>query len=89
VIAGSASQEPAMIDVRHLLPRTQTICGFILARITEVDPGEPSRALVHLCDLIRSGRLHPRYEIVALEDAVEVHRRMDGRSVTGKVILQP
>lgn len=89
VIAGSASQEPAMLDVRHLLPRTQTIVGFVLARITEEDPGEPARTLLHLCDLIRDGALRPRYETVPLEAAADVHRRIDERTLTGKVVLEP
>ena len=89
VIAGSASQEPAMLDARHLLPRNQTICGFILAHITEEDPGEPSRSLLHLCDLVRSGTVKPRYEIVPLTQAPEVHRRIEDRSLVGKVVLEP
>jgi NADPH2:quinone reductase len=89
VIAGSSSQEPAMLDARRLLPRTQTICGFILARISEEDPGEPSRSLLRLCDLVRDGRLKPRYEVVPLEQAQDVHRRMDDRTLAGKVVLDP
>jgi len=89
VIAGSASQEPAMLDVRHLLPRTQTIVGFILARISEEDPAEPGRCLLRLCDLVRDGKLRPRYEILPLEAAPEVHRRIEDRTLTGKVILEP
>jgi NADPH2:quinone reductase len=89
VIAGSASQTPAMLDVRHLLPRTQTICGFILAHITEVDPSEPTRTLNLLCDLVRDGSLTPRYESVPLEHAPDVHRRIDDRTLVGKVVLEP
>ncbi|MBI5104856.1 MAG: zinc-binding dehydrogenase, partial [Solirubrobacterales bacterium] len=51
VIVGSASQQPAMLDARHLLPRNQTIVGFILARISEEDASEPGRALLRLCEL--------------------------------------
>jgi NADPH2:quinone reductase len=89
VIAGSASQQPAMLDVRRLLPRSQTICGFILARIAEEDPAEPSRSLLRLCDLVRDGALRPRYEAVPLEQAPDVHRRIEGRSLSGKVVLLP
>lgn len=89
VIAGSASQEPAMIDARHLLPRTQTICGFILHHIAEEDPGEPSRSLLRLCDLVRDGRLNPRYETAPLQDLPEIHRRIEARTLIGKVVLVP
>jgi NADPH2:quinone reductase len=89
VIAGSASQEPATFDARHLLPRNQTICGFILAHITEEDPQEPTRTLQHLCDLVRDGALRPRFETVPLEQAPDVHRRLEERSLVGKVVLEP
>lgn len=89
VIAGSASQQPATLDVRRLLPRTQTICGFILARITEEDPDEPTRTLTRLCDLVRDGRLRPHYEALPLEAAPDVHRRIEDRTLTGKVVLVP
>jgi NADPH2:quinone reductase len=89
VIAGAASQQPAMLDVRHLLPRTQTISGFILAHVTEEDPAEPTRTLRILCDLIRDGRLDPRYEAVPLAQAADVHRRIEDRTLVGKVVLEP
>lgn len=87
VVAGSASQQPAMLDVRRLMVRNQSVCGFILALISEVDPAEPARALVHLCDLIRDGQLRPLYETLPLELAREAHRRMESRAVAGKLVL--
>jgi NADPH2:quinone reductase len=89
VIAGSASQQPAMLDVRHLLPRTQTISGFVLHHIAEQDPAEPTRTLTHLCDLIRDGRLKPRYDRLPLDQAAEAHRRIEDRSLVGKIVLEP
>ena len=89
VIAGSASQQPAMLDARHLLPRTQTICGFILAHITEEDRAEPTRTLHELCGLIRDGKLMPRYETIPLADAPDAHRRIEDRTLVGKVVLEP
>jgi len=89
VVVGSATQQPAAFDARHLLVRNQTVCGFILANINARDPAEPSRALLHLCDLVRNGELHPRYETVPLEQAPEVHRLMEDRKLSGKVVLEP
>jgi NADPH2:quinone reductase len=88
VVAGSASQQPATLDVRHLLVRNQLVCGFILAHIADEDPREPARALGHLCDLVREGTLAPRYELLPLEDAPDAHRRIEDRTLTGKVVLE-
>jgi NADPH2:quinone reductase len=87
VILGAASQEPSTLDARHLLVRGQTICGYLLARLIEEDPDEPARTLAHLCGLLRESRLHPRYELLALERAVEAHHRIEARGLTGKLVL--
>jgi NADPH2:quinone reductase len=89
VIAGSASQQPATFDARRLLPRNQTVCGFILARITEKHPTEPSCTLLKLCDLVRTGELKPRYATMPLAMAPDVHRQIDDRTLVGKVVLEP
>jgi NADPH2:quinone reductase len=89
VIVGSASQQPAMFDARRLLPRAQTVCGFILARITEEDPAEPGRSLLRLCHLVRDGRLRPQYEVLPLTAAAEAHRRIEDRALVGKLVLEP
>jgi NADPH2:quinone reductase len=89
VIAGSASQTPAMFDARRLLPRNQTVVGYILHHIAAADPREPTRTLTELCDLTRQGKLHPRYVTVALEQAPEIHRAIEDRTLSGKVILEP
>jgi NADPH2:quinone reductase len=89
VVAGSASQQPAMLDVRRLLPRNQTIAGFILHHIAAEDPDEPTRTLVALCDLVRDGKLTPRYIAVPLDQAPEIHRRIEARTLSGKVVLEP
>lgn len=87
VMAGSASQSPAEFDARRLLVRGQCVCGFMLARVVEVDPSEPGRTLLELCDLLRAGSLTPTVETVPLERAADAHRRLDERSVTGKIVL--
>jgi len=87
VVAGSASQQPAMFDVRKLMVRNQWLCGFILARITEADPAEPTSALNALCDLLRDGRLQPLYETVPLDQAPDAHRRIEARTIAGKIVL--
>jgi NADPH:quinone reductase len=88
VIAGAASQQPAMLDARRLLVRNQWICGFILAHISEEDRGEPSRSLTRLCELAREGLLRPRVDALPLERAADAHRLMESRGVTGKLVLE-
>jgi NADPH2:quinone reductase len=89
VVVGSSTQQPAMLDVRHLLPRSQMIRGFIVADVATVDSREPGATLTGLCELVAAGELRPRYEVVALERAPEVHRRIEDRTLTGKVVLVP
>jgi NADPH2:quinone reductase len=78
-----------MLDARRLLPRNQTVCGFILARITEVDPAEPSRTLLRPCELVRTCQLKPRYVMAPREQAPDVHRRLEDRPLVGEVVLEP
>lgn len=87
VIAGAASQEPAPLDARRLLVRGQSVCGFMLVRVMEIDPAEPARTVRLLCDLLRDGTLVPRVESLPLADAAEAHRRIEARAVTGKLVL--
>jgi NADPH2:quinone reductase len=63
------------------------VCGFVLARVIEQDPGEPARALAELCALAGESLLDPRYEVLELDQAAEAHRRIEAREVTGKLVL--
>lgn len=87
VVAGAASQAPAMLDARHLLVRGQHVCGFMLARVMEIDPSEPGRTLLELCDLLRTGAIDAPVETMPLAEAAEAHRALDERRVTGKIVL--
>lgn len=88
VVAGSASQQPAMIDVRRLMPRAQIISGFIVAQVAREDASEPSRALHRLCELVGDGRLRLDSHVMHLADAADAHRRIEQRSHTGKLVLR-
>lgn len=89
LVIGSSTQEPAMLDARHLLPRSQQIRGFIVADVAAIDPREPGATLTALCGMVVAGELKPRYEVVDLDQAPEVHRRIEDRTLTGKVVLVP
>jgi NADPH2:quinone reductase len=89
VVVGSATQAPARLDVRRLLPRSQTVAGFIVRDVIETDPNEPEATIERLVDLIRSGALRLRLRSLPLGDAAESHRLVEARAVTGKIVLTP
>jgi NADPH:quinone reductase len=88
VVVGSASQAPATIDVRSLMPRGQTIVGVLVARVSEEDPSEPQGAFDQIQQRVLDGRLKPDLTVVAADDVAAVHERIEARTLTGKVVLQ-
>jgi NADPH2:quinone reductase len=88
VVVGSASQQPASLDARRLLPRGQTLSGFILLRVMEADPSEPAATMARLCGLVKAGVLRPLYRTVPLESVPDVHRWIEDRTVAGKIVLE-
>jgi NADPH:quinone reductase len=89
VISGSSSQGPAVVDVRRLMPRAQTIVGFIVRRVIEVEPDEPQATIDLLVGLVREGKLRFPAREFRLDQAPEVHRLIEARSHTGKLVLVP
>ncbi len=89
VVVGSASQQSASLDARRLMPRAQTISGFILARVFEQSSEEPTRALAALFDLLRQGKLRLVRTVLDLESAVDAHRLIESRRHVGKIVLRP
>ena len=87
VVVGSASQEPATVDVRALMPRGQTIVGFVVARVAEEDPSEPQRAFDEVQRLFLAGRLRPQLTVMAAEEVVHAHELIESRTLTGKIVL--
>lgn len=87
IVVGSASQEPAMIDVRALMPRGQSIIGFVVARVAEEDPAEPQLAFDEVTRRFRDGRLRPSITIRGPDDLAEIHRLIEARELTGKVVV--
>lgn len=87
VVMGSASQEPATLDVRALLPRGQVIAGVLVARVAELDPREPQLAFDEVQSLLLADRLRPRLSVVGPREVVRVHERMEARQLTGKVVI--
>ncbi len=87
IVVGSASQAPATLDVRALMPRGQTIVGFVVARVADEDPAEPQRAFDELQRLFREGRLRPQVTVMAADEVGRAHELIESRVLTGKVVL--
>jgi NADPH2:quinone reductase len=89
VVAGSASQAPAMLDVRGLMPRGQTIAGFVVGRVADEDPAEPRAAFDAVQRLFRDGVLRPRVTYLDADTGLaEAHRLIEARQATGKLVLE-
>lgn len=89
VVTGSATQQPAVIDVRHLLPRGQTITGFVVRNVIDEDPREPIAALHEVLTRVADGRVDVGVEVLPLSQAAEAHVRLEAREVIGKLVLDP
>ncbi|MFA4927116.1 MAG: zinc-binding dehydrogenase [Patulibacter sp.] len=87
VVLGSASQEPALLDVRALLPRGQTIAGVLVARVAEQDPAEPRRAFDAVQALVADGVVRPQVTVLPADDVVAAHRAIEARRSVGKLVL--
>lgn len=89
VVTGSATQQPAVIDVRHLLPRGQTITGFVVRNVIDQDPREPVAALHEVLTRVADGRVDVGVKALPLSQAAEAHVRLEARDVIGKLVLDP
>jgi NADPH2:quinone reductase len=89
VVAGSATQAPAMLDVRHLLPRGQTVTGFVVRNVIDLDPREPALALSEVLGRLADGRVSMPVTVLPLSDAARAHELIESRSVVGKLVLDP
>jgi NADPH2:quinone reductase len=87
VVVGSASQQPATLDVRALMPRNQTIAGFVVARVSDEDPAEPARATEAVQRAVLDGTLRPQIETLPYTDVARAHELIESRRLTGKLVL--
>jgi NADPH:quinone reductase len=88
VVVGAASQAPAMLDVRALMPRGQTVVGVLVARVSEEDPAEPQRAFDEVARRFRDGILRPEISVRGPGELAEIHRAIESRTLTGKVVIE-
>ena len=88
VVVGSASQAPATLDVRALMPRGQTVVGFVVARVAEEDRAEPQRAFDEVQKLFLAGALRPQVSVMSTDDVHRAHDLIESRTLTGKLVLE-
>jgi NADPH2:quinone reductase len=88
VVVGSASQAPAMLDVRALMPRGQTVTGFIVARVAEEDPAEPHTAFAEIQRLFLAGEVRPQVRYLPASELATAHELIESRRLTGKLVLE-
>jgi NADPH2:quinone reductase len=87
VVAGAASQEAGPIDTRALMPRNQSIAGFVTARIIDRDPAEPQRAIDAVLAAWRAGDLRPETVVLPPGEVVRAHELLEARDHHGKIVL--
>jgi NADPH2:quinone reductase len=87
VVAGAASQEAGEIDTRGLMPRNQSIHGFVTDRIIDRDPAEPRRALDAVLAAWAEGKLRPTLTALPAAELVRAHEELESRERTGKIVL--
>ncbi|MGD9986306.1 quinone oxidoreductase family protein [Pseudonocardia sp.] len=89
VVVGSSTQQPATFDARRLIPRGQTVSGFVLRRVFEADTAEPARAIAHVLGRVAAGAVALRTTTFPMADAAHVHTLLEQRRTVGKIVLVP
>jgi NADPH2:quinone reductase len=87
VVYGQASGQPSDLDLRRLMPRGQTVVGFILRNVIDADPAEPAAAARRLFRLVEEGRLRLDVTTMPWEQVADAHRLMEERRHMGKLVL--
>jgi NADPH2:quinone reductase len=89
VFYGMAAGDPDPVDPRVLMDRSLTLVGGDLWNVLTNAEARQTRA-DRLFAAIRAGRLHVQIAArFALRDGAQAHALLEGRGVTGKVLLLP
>lgn len=89
VVFGAASGEQARMYPGALMARNQSVIGFFLPQILR-KPELLQPSLVELLTYLSEGKLKLTIGgVFPLEDAAEVHRLLQSRRTTGKLVLEP
>ncbi len=87
IVVGSASQQPAMLDTRTLMPRGQTVVGFVVRRVADQDPREPAAAVEAVQRAMLAGTLSPELHVLPVTELAQAHELIESRQLTGKLVL--
>jgi NADPH:quinone reductase len=89
VVFGAASGEQSKMYPSSLMARNQSVIGFFLPQIMR-KPELLQPSLVELLTYLGEGQLKLTIGgVFPLEDAADVHRLLQSRKTTGKLILEP
>jgi NADPH:quinone reductase len=89
VVFGAASGEQSRMYPSSLMARNQSVIGFFLPQIMR-KPELLQTSLVELLSYLGEGRLKLTIGgVFPLEEAADVHRLLQSRKSTGKLILEP
>ncbi|MDM5331529.1 NADPH:quinone oxidoreductase family protein [Neobacillus sp. CF12] len=89
VVFGAASGEQSRMYPSSLMARNQSVIGFFLPQIMR-KPELLQTSLVELLSYLGEGRLKLTIGgVFPLEEAANVHRLLQSRKSTGKLILEP
>ena len=73
----------------RLIPDGRATTFYNIQSRREKQPEQFRQDVIALFELLRGERIHPAIaETVPLEQASEVHRRVDNAEITGKVVLR-
>lgn len=89
VVFGAASGEQSRMYPASLMARNQSVIGFFLPQIMR-KPELLQTSLVELLSYLGEGKLKLTLGgVFPLEEAADVHRLLQSRKTTGKLILEP
>ncbi len=88
VVYGAASGDFAAIPVRSLFG-LKTVTGFGLLLWRATAPEQARADITELAGLFARGELRAVTQSLALSEAVEAHRMLEGRSFPGRLMLVP
>ncbi|MEC1525283.1 NADPH:quinone oxidoreductase family protein [Neobacillus niacini] len=89
VVFGAASGEQSKMYPSSLMARNQSVIGFFLPQIMR-KPELLQPSLIELLTYLGEGALNLTIGgVFPLEDAADVHRLLQSRKTTGKLILEP
>lgn len=89
VVFGAASGEQSRMNPGALMARNQSVIGFFLPQIMR-KPELLQPSLVELLTYLAEGKLKLTIGgVFPLEEAAEVHRLLQSRKTTGKLVMEP